>query len=255
MQHWSLCLCLGRVPAGVVVASVGALDNADGPHCSPRQRWRGDGHRSNEGRQVRPASRRCHDCQLRVSIDRHNGDQLQDVFPLEVAQQRTWCCLEVEHLCCWEVELCCSVPMRSRHPMSCLMCRLLQCRLTICLATAWLRLMASGGMDAQVCIWDLQSATPLSVVYLPDEAVRALSISSDQQLLAYCCQAAGSPQQQQGSSLDVVSVNSGGHHHSVGDFATATAALQMMVAALTRAAQQTLQLHDTGACQGDTLKH
>eukprot|EP00775_Hariotina_reticulata_P006097 gene6097-6334_t len=33
------------------------------------------------------------------------------------------------------------------------------------------RLMASGGMDAQVCIWDLQSATPLSAVYLPDEAI------------------------------------------------------------------------------------
>jgi len=63
-------------------------------------------------------------------------------------------------------------------------------------------------MDAQACIWDLPSATPLSTLYLPDEGVRALSISSDLANAGLLLPAVPSGHQQQ-SSLDVVSVNSG----------------------------------------------
>lgn len=48
------------------------------------------------------------------------------------------------------------------------------------------RLLATGGNDTLICIWDLQYGVPQSVIYRPDEAVRALSFSADQSLLAYC---------------------------------------------------------------------
>ncbi|KAF6265927.1 WD40-repeat-containing domain protein [Scenedesmus sp. NREL 46B-D3] len=67
------------------------------------------------------------------------------------------------------------------------------------------RFLASGGYDASVCIWDLPTATPLAAVYTPDDAVRAISFSSDHNLLAYSSQSA---EGQQGS-VDVVGVQSG----------------------------------------------
>lgn len=67
------------------------------------------------------------------------------------------------------------------------------------------RFLASGGYDASICIWDLPSATPLAAVYTPDDAVRAMSFSSDHCLLAYSSQSA---EGQQGS-VDVVAVQSG----------------------------------------------
>ena len=46
--------------------------------------------------------------------------------------------------------------------------------------------MATGGNDTLICIWELQAGVPSSMLYRPDEAVRALSFSADQALLAYC---------------------------------------------------------------------
>lgn len=48
------------------------------------------------------------------------------------------------------------------------------------------RLLATGGMDTLICIWDLQQAVPGTIIYRPDEPVRALSFSADTALLAYC---------------------------------------------------------------------
>lgn len=48
------------------------------------------------------------------------------------------------------------------------------------------RLVATGGNDTLINVWDLQAAVPLATIYRPDEAVRALSFSADQSLLAYC---------------------------------------------------------------------
>jgi WD40 repeat protein len=41
-------------------------------------------------------------------------------------------------------------------------------------------------MDTLICIWDLQQAVPATIIYRPDEPVRALSFSADTALLAYC---------------------------------------------------------------------
>lgn len=60
-------------------------------------------------------------------------------------------------------------------------------------------------MDAQICLWDLHTATPVSMVYQPDQAVRALSFNADQQMLAYSTDAA--PGQQ--ATLDIVAVATG----------------------------------------------
>lgn len=60
-------------------------------------------------------------------------------------------------------------------------------------------------MDAQICLWDLHTATPVAMVYQPDQAVRALSFSADQQLLAYSTDAA--PGQQ--ASLDILALATG----------------------------------------------
>ncbi|KAF8071083.1 THO3 [Scenedesmus sp. PABB004] len=65
--------------------------------------------------------------------------------------------------------------------------------------------LASAGMDGLVCVWDLASATPLSVAYGADDAVRALSFSCDHSMLAYSAQAGLG----QGASLDVVSAKTG----------------------------------------------
>uniref|UniRef100_A0A383WKB9 Uncharacterized protein n=1 Tax=Tetradesmus obliquus TaxID=3088 RepID=A0A383WKB9_TETOB len=73
------------------------------------------------------------------------------------------------------------------------------------------RFLASGGYDASICIWDLPSAAPLAAVYTPDDAVRAMSFSSDHCLLAYSSQSA---EGQQGS-VDVVAVQSGKLLHRI----------------------------------------
>jgi WD40 repeat protein len=54
------------------------------------------------------------------------------------------------------------------------------------LAACCIRLLATGGNDTLICIWDLQQAVPQTVIYRPDEAVRALSFSADHAMLAYC---------------------------------------------------------------------
>lgn len=61
-------------------------------------------------------------------------------------------------------------------------------------------------MDTLICIWDLQQAVPQTVIYRPDEPVRALSFSADQALLAYCQEeVVGQP-----SSVDIMDTKSGG---------------------------------------------
>eukprot|EP00879_Flechtneria_rotunda_P026609 GHRR01028383.1.p1 GENE.GHRR01028383.1~~GHRR01028383.1.p1 ORF type:complete len:282 (+),score=66.92 GHRR01028383.1:151-996(+) len=67
------------------------------------------------------------------------------------------------------------------------------------------RLLASGGMDAQICIWDLQAGIPLTVAHQPDGIIRALSFNTDQQMLAY----SQSPVAGQQPYLDVVSAVTG----------------------------------------------
>lgn len=47
-------------------------------------------------------------------------------------------------------------------------------------------MLATGGNDTLICVWDLQGGVPATIIYRPDEAVRALSFSADQSLLAYC---------------------------------------------------------------------
>lgn len=67
------------------------------------------------------------------------------------------------------------------------------------------RLLATGGSDTLVCIWDLQQCVPQTVIYRPDEPVRALSFSADAALLAYCQgDTPGQP-----SSVEVVDVKTG----------------------------------------------
>lgn len=73
------------------------------------------------------------------------------------------------------------------------------------------RLLATGGMDTLICIWDLQQAVPATIIYRPDEPVRALSFSADTALLAYCQEdVPGQP-----SSVEVMDTKAGHHVTSV----------------------------------------
>lgn len=69
----------------------------------------------------------------------------------------------------------------------------------------WHRLLATGGSDALICIWDLQQCVPSTIIYKPDDPVRGLSFNADASLLAYC---QGDPAGQP-SSVEVVDVKTG----------------------------------------------
>lgn len=69
------------------------------------------------------------------------------------------------------------------------------------------RLLATGGNDTLICVWDLQGAVPATIIYRPDEAVRALSFSADQSLLAYCQEDVPG----QSSNVEVMDAKTGGH--------------------------------------------
>lgn len=69
------------------------------------------------------------------------------------------------------------------------------------------RLLATGGADTLICIWDLHQAVPHTIIYRPDEAVRALSFSADHALLAYCQDhVPGQP-----STVEVMDTKTGAH--------------------------------------------
>lgn len=87
--------------------------------------------------------------------------------------------------------------------------RLVDCVLPL-LRVCCNRLLATGGNDTLICIWDLQQAVPQTVIYRPDEAVRALSFSADHALLAYCQEHV----QGQPSSVEVMDAKTGaGWYH------------------------------------------
>lgn len=68
------------------------------------------------------------------------------------------------------------------------------------------RLLATGGQDTLIHVWDLQQAVPQTTIYRPDEAVHALSFSADQALLAYCQE----PLPGQPGSVEVMETTTGG---------------------------------------------
>jgi len=75
-----------------------------------------------------------------------------------------------------------------------------------CVGSCCCRLLATGGNDTLICVWDLQGAVPATIIYRPDEAVRALSFSADQSLLAYCQEDVPG----QSSNVEVMDAKTGG---------------------------------------------